>query len=156
MRAKIIEAFSDPWVLFGFGAQFLFFLRFFIQWVASERRGKSYIPVVFWWFSLSGGLTLLIYAVHRTDPVFIAGQGLGCLIYIRNLVLIYRRQRRVRARKRSAFDVLMSDGLANGRDQASNDLRAPGEDKATPPAGRAADLSPPLPGIEQSATHVAE
>ena len=93
MWPKLIQTFSDPWVLFGFGAQFLFFLRFFIQWVASERRGKSYIPVIFWWFSLGGGSMLFVYACQLGDPVFIAGQGLGCLIYIRNLMLIYRKRR---------------------------------------------------------------
>ena len=116
MIVRFLEELKNPWVLFGFGAQFLFFLRFFVQWIASERRGKSYIPVVFWWFSLGGGSMLFLYACQRADPVFIAGQGLGCLIYIRNLVLIYRRQRRMRARKRSRFELLMSDGMANGQE----------------------------------------
>ena len=116
MISGFLHELRNPWVLFGFGAQFLFFLRFFVQWLASERRGRSYIPVIFWWFSLAGGSMLFVYACQRRDPVFIAGQGLGCLIYIRNLILIYRRQARLQARKTSRLELLMSDGLSNARD----------------------------------------
>ena len=133
MIRNFLEELQNPWVLFGFGAQFLFFLRFFVQWVASERRGKSYIPVVFWWFSLGGGSMLFVYACQRADPVFIAGQGLGCLIYIRNLVLIYRRQRRRQIRKRSAMEVLMSDGLTNGQEAPSQESVAAATPAAEPP-----------------------
>lgn len=77
------------WVVFGLAAQVLFFLRFLVQWIASEKAGQSVIPVVFWWFSLAGGLMLLIYALYRKDPVFIFGQSAGVLIYARNLWLIY-------------------------------------------------------------------
>ncbi|MBI5379416.1 MAG: lipid-A-disaccharide synthase N-terminal domain-containing protein [Nitrospirae bacterium] len=83
---------EDWWIVIGFGGQFLFFMRFLIQWIASERRKASVIPVAFWYFSLGGSAILLAYAIHRVDPVFIAGQSMGSLIYIRNLVLI-RRQR---------------------------------------------------------------
>ncbi len=85
---------EDWWIVIGFGGQFLFFMRFLIQWIASERRKESVIPVAFWYFSLGGSAILLAYAIHRMDPVFIAGQSMGSLIYIRNLVLI-RRQRAV-------------------------------------------------------------
>ena len=78
------------WVLIGFLGQALFSLRFILQWLSSERRGQSYLPNAFWWFSLAGGLTLLAYALHREDPVFIFGQGAGIFIYIRNLQLILR------------------------------------------------------------------
>ena len=88
---RVVEALANPWVLFGFGAQFLFMMRFLVQWIASERRQRSHVPVVFWYFSIGGGLMLLTYAIQRRDPVFILGQGLGLLIYTRNLVLIYRR-----------------------------------------------------------------
>lgn len=76
------------WLLIGFGGQALFMGRFVIQWLASEKRGRSIIPVSFWYFSIAGALVLLAYAVHRRDPVFVAGQLLGVLIYIRNLRLI--------------------------------------------------------------------
>ncbi len=87
---RALEALSNPWVLFGFGAQALFMMRFVVQWIASERRKRSVVPVAFWWLSLMGGLSLFIYAFHRRDPVFMLGQGLGCAIYVRNLVLIAR------------------------------------------------------------------
>jgi lipid-A-disaccharide synthase-like uncharacterized protein len=77
------------WLVIGFGGQALFFSRFFVQWLASEKRRESYIPRAFWFLSLGGGLTLLAYAVHRRDPVFIAGQATGILIYGRNLWFIY-------------------------------------------------------------------
>ncbi|MDB5933017.1 MAG: Lipid biosynthesis, N-terminal [Massilia sp.] len=76
------------WLVVGFGGQGLFMLRLLIQWVHSERQHKSVIPVSFWYFSLAGALVLLVYSVHRNDPVFIAGQLLGVGIYLRNLVLI--------------------------------------------------------------------
>jgi len=79
------------WLIFGFFGQFLFFMRFFIQWIASERRGESFFPVAFWYFSIGGGIIVLIYAAHIKDPVFIAGQGLALLIYIRNLILIWKK-----------------------------------------------------------------
>jgi lipid-A-disaccharide synthase-like uncharacterized protein len=78
----------DFWVILGFVAQGLFMMRFVVQWIASEKAKDSVIPVAFWFFSLGGGALLLVYAVQRQDPVFIAGQGLGLLIYIRNLMLI--------------------------------------------------------------------
>ncbi|CAH0292606.1 hypothetical protein SRABI118_04123 [Massilia sp. Bi118] len=76
------------WLLVGFGGQALFIGRFVIQWLASERRGRSVIPVAFWYLSILGALVLLAYALHRRDPVFVAGQGLGVAIYLRNLHLI--------------------------------------------------------------------
>ncbi|MFE0013977.1 lipid-A-disaccharide synthase N-terminal domain-containing protein [Mesorhizobium sp. NPDC059054] len=78
----------DGWVLLGFVAQMFFTMRFVVQWVASERAKRSVVPIAFWFFSLGGGTLLLIYAIARRDPVFIAGQGLGLFIYIRNLWLI--------------------------------------------------------------------
>jgi lipid-A-disaccharide synthase-like uncharacterized protein len=78
------------WVVLGFVAQAMFFMRFAVQWIASERAGRSVVPTAFWVFSIVGGLLLLIYALQRKDPVFIAGQGLGLLIYLRNLQFILR------------------------------------------------------------------
>jgi lipid-A-disaccharide synthase-like uncharacterized protein len=83
------------WVAIGFMGQLLFTSRFLVQWIASERRKESYIPLAFWWLSLGGGLTLLSYAIWRQDPVFIVGQSAGLLVYIRNLVLIGRKKREV-------------------------------------------------------------
>jgi lipid-A-disaccharide synthase-like uncharacterized protein len=74
-------------------------MRFVVQWIASERARKSVIPVAFWFFSIGGGVLLLIYALYRRDPVFIAGQALGLLVYIRNLYFII-----VNGRQTSASD----------------------------------------------------
>ena len=82
------------WLSVGFVGQAFFSMRFLIQWIASERRKESVIPIAFWFFSIGGGLTLLTYALHRRDPVFILGEGAGILIYARNLYLIWRKQPR--------------------------------------------------------------
>jgi lipid-A-disaccharide synthase-like uncharacterized protein len=78
------------WVTIGFLGQALFSARFLVQWIYSEKHKKSVIPVAFWWFSLAGGIVLLSYALWRRDPVFIAGQAGGLLIYLRNLYFIRR------------------------------------------------------------------
>jgi len=78
----------DAWVVLGFIGQGFFTMRFVVQWIASERARASVIPVAFWFFSIVGGVVLLIYALYRRDPVFIAGQALGLLVYIRNLYFI--------------------------------------------------------------------
>lgn len=78
------------WIGFGLAGQLLFTGRFLVQWIASERAGRSTVPVAFWWFSIGGGLILLSYAIHRGDPVFILGQSMGVFIYARNLWLIRR------------------------------------------------------------------
>ncbi len=78
------------WLIVGFTGQGLFSARFLVQWLYSERQRRSVIPVAFWYFSIAGGLTLLAYAIHRQDPVFILGQATGVLIYGRNLYFIAR------------------------------------------------------------------
>jgi lipid-A-disaccharide synthase-like uncharacterized protein len=80
------------WLYLGFAGQLLFGLRFLVQWVASERKGESVIPIYFWYLSLIGSLILLAYAIFRRDPVFILGQSTGFLVYTRNLMLIYRKR----------------------------------------------------------------
>ncbi len=85
---------SVIWLSIGFLGQALFSARFLVQWLVSERQGRSVIPHAFWYFSLAGGLTLLSYALYKQDPVFIAGQAGGAFIYSRNLYLIWREQRR--------------------------------------------------------------
>ena len=76
----------------GFVGQGLFASRFIIQWIYSERIGKSSIPVIFWYLSIFGGLGLLTYAISRKDPVIILGQMFGIFIYLRNLILIYKKK----------------------------------------------------------------
>ena len=76
------------WLAVGFLAQAMFSMRFIIQWIASERVKRSIVPEAFWYFSLAGGALLFAYAIYRLDPVFMLGQGMGLLIYIRNIQLI--------------------------------------------------------------------
>jgi len=76
------------WLVIGFVGQTMFFMRFLIQWIASEKARKSIIPTAFWYFSIAGSLILLTYAIHRRDPVFIVGQSTGSFIYLRNLYFI--------------------------------------------------------------------
>ena len=83
----------DWWVLLGFAAQAFFTMRFVVQWIASERVGKSVIPIAFWWCSIGGGLLLFVYALYRRDPVFIVGQGFGVFVYLRNLYFVLRERR---------------------------------------------------------------
>jgi lipid-A-disaccharide synthase-like uncharacterized protein len=83
----------DWWVLLGFIAQGFFTARFVVQWIASERAGKSVIPIAFWFCSIGGGALLLAYALYRRDPVFIAGQAFGVFVYLRNLYFVLRERR---------------------------------------------------------------
>ncbi len=83
----------DWWVILGLIAQGLFTMRFVVQWIASERAGRSVIPLAFWWFSVGGGLLLLVYALYRKDPVFILGQAFGVFVYLRNLYFVLRERR---------------------------------------------------------------
>jgi lipid-A-disaccharide synthase-like uncharacterized protein len=81
----------DPvWFAVGMLGQAVFFSRFVVQWIASERAGQSIIPKAFWWLSLTGAMLLLVYAVHRKDLVFVLGQAFGWVVYTRNLVLLRR------------------------------------------------------------------
>ena len=81
------------WVLLGYVAQVMFTMRFVVQWIASERAGKMVMPIAFWFFSIGGGVLLLLYALYIRDPVFILGQGCGVFIYLRNLHFVYRERR---------------------------------------------------------------
>src|SRR4051794_39367271 len=83
----------DVVLLVGLVGQGLFTARFLVQWVASERAGRSVIPLSFWFLSLGGSAVLLGYALYRRDPVFILGQSLGTVIYLRNLALVFRERR---------------------------------------------------------------
>jgi lipid-A-disaccharide synthase-like uncharacterized protein len=80
------------WLGVGFLGQALFFSRFLVQWLASEKAKRSVIPMAFWYLSLGGGTVLLIYAIHLGDPVFIIGQSTGAFIYLRNVWLRKREE----------------------------------------------------------------
>ena len=76
----------------GFIGQGLFASRFIFQWIYSEKKGESVIPIIFWYLSIFGGIGLLAYALFRKDPVIITGQLFGIFIYLRNLILIYKKK----------------------------------------------------------------
>lgn len=84
------------WLVLGFTAELMFVMRFIVQWLVSERAGKSTVPLAFWYLSVIGGSMLLAYAIYRLDPVFIAGQGGGLAVYLRNLYLIHTHRRAMR------------------------------------------------------------
>ena len=91
----MFESLSQLEIIFliiGFAGQGLFASRFIIQWIYSEKKKESVIPIPFWYLSLFGGIGLLIYAIFRKDPVIITGQLFGIFIYTRNLVLIYKKK----------------------------------------------------------------
>lgn len=83
---------AQAWMFIGFLGQVFFTSRFLVQWIASERQGRSVVPGVFWLLSIAGGVTLLAYSLWRRDPVFVAGQALGLVVCLRNLMLISRRE----------------------------------------------------------------
>jgi lipid-A-disaccharide synthase-like uncharacterized protein len=87
---------TDPesWQTIGFVGQGVFTARFLVQWIASEKKRDSVVPIAFWWLSLLGGFHLLAYAIYKRDPVFIVGQGAGLAVYVRNLMIVGRRKRR--------------------------------------------------------------
>ena len=76
----------------GFLGQGIFASRFIVQWIYSEKKGESFIPIIFWYLSILGGIGLLTYAIFREDPVIILGQSFGIFIYLRNLFLIYKKK----------------------------------------------------------------
>lgn len=89
-----MDAFSRAWLTVGMLGQTVFSARFLLQWIYSEYKRQSAIPMIFWYASIVGGATLLCYAIHKQDPVFIVGQTGGVLIYLRNLQLRLRENRR--------------------------------------------------------------
>ena len=91
---EFMQVLGKPMAIFGVVGQTLFFCRFLVQWIVSERHGKSVVPVAFWYLSLLGGAMLLAYSLYRLDPVFILGQCCGIFVYSRNLILIHREKRR--------------------------------------------------------------
>ena len=96
LRAYLYDTFVarfDLWLVFGIAAQLLFGARFLVQWIASERAGRSVIPLAFWLLSVVGGVMTLVYGIVRREPVIIFGQALSVFIYMRNLALIFRERR---------------------------------------------------------------
>lgn len=86
-------ALDTAWLIIGLLGQLMFTARFIVQWIASERAGRSVVPIAFWYFSIFGGLIVLAYGIHKLEPVIILGQLPGVVIYSRNLWLIYRNRR---------------------------------------------------------------
>lgn len=87
----IAVSFRGPnalWTGLGFFGQIVFTMRFVVQWIASEKQGKSVIPIHFWFISIAGSVVLLVYSFWKRDPVFILGQSFGCFVYVRNLMLL--------------------------------------------------------------------
>src|SRR2546422_584012 len=137
------------WLVIGFGGQGLFFARWIVQWFRSERERESTIPLSFWYLSLIGGLITLTYAIYRRDPVFITGQAVGSLVYLRNLMLIYRKRAPIPRLRRERIhgpapvrplwdpacpDAIRvrhaparSDGRLSGRPHAPAELRGTGD-----------------------------
>src|SRR4051794_30588639 len=115
------------WLIIGFAGQALFTGRFLVQWIASEKKRDSVVPVAFWWLSLLGGLALLSYAISRRDPVIIVGQAMGLFVYVRNLMLVGK------AARRQARREVRSQGLdrAAGSSAVSYRVEAP---ESSPPS----------------------
>ena len=86
-----LNKFEIIFFLIGFLGQGIFASRFVVQWIYSEKKGESSIPIIFWYLSIFGGMSLLTYAIFRKDPVIILGQTFGIFIYLRNLILIYKK-----------------------------------------------------------------
>lgn len=99
---ELNQQLASPLFWFGIMAQGLFFMRFFWQWLVSERRKRSIVPIGFWYLSLAGGICFFIYGCLRPDLVIMLGQILSCIIYVRNLMLIYQQ---AECRKRAGLPV---------------------------------------------------
>lgn len=91
-----VDSSWELWLIgFGLAAQTLFFARWLVQWIATERRGESHMPLAFWWVSLGGATMMLAYFLLRGEPVGALGQSVGWIVYLRNLVLIRRKARTI-------------------------------------------------------------
>src|SRR4051812_3631758 len=109
------------WLIIGFVGQGIFTARFLVQWIASEKKRDSVVPIAFWWLSLLGGFNLLAYAIYRQDPVIIVGQSMGMVVYVRNLMLIMKGRRK--AARRSGH----REGKPHGPHRAKGGRRAGAE-----------------------------
>jgi len=90
---EIAQKFRDPLVMFGTLGQLVFTARFIVQWIASERKRKSVIPISFWFLSIGGSLMVLTYGIITKEPVIILGQAAGSIIYVRNLILLAKEKK---------------------------------------------------------------
>ncbi len=88
-----LSTYETIFLIIGFLGQGLFASRFIVQWIYSEKKGESHIPLIFWYLSILGGIGLLTYAIFRKDPVIILGQSFGIFVYVRNLFLIYNKNK---------------------------------------------------------------
>jgi lipid-A-disaccharide synthase-like uncharacterized protein len=108
----------DFWLAFGIAAQLLFTARFIVQWIASEREGRSVVPMAFWFFSMGGGLMTLVYGIARREPIIIMGQALAIFIYIRNIMLVLKQRRQAKeqqAQEQQAQDQQAQDHQAKAQ-----------------------------------------
>lgn len=99
---EFLEQAKEPIHILGWVAQGVFFSRFVVQWIASEKRKESVIPLGFWWCSIVGGLLMLMYAFLIASPPIVIAQLFGLVVYFRNLTFVYRRRRRDRRRAAAA------------------------------------------------------
>lgn len=118
LLTDMMDRLSEPLAWFGLAAQALFLARFLVQWIVSEKRQRSTVPTAFWYLSLAGGGSLFVYAVLVREPVFALGQILACVIYARNLMLIYKHAAN---RRRSGLPPSALESVTNGDEPDSPD-----------------------------------
>ena len=94
IKDYLVSIHYDYWLILGFLGQFVFFLRFVVQWFYSEKAKQSVIPIYFWYLSIIVALIVFVYAIVRRDPVFFTGQLFAIFIYIRNLQFIKRKEKK--------------------------------------------------------------
>jgi lipid-A-disaccharide synthase-like uncharacterized protein len=87
MTSALLAELLNPWVVFGFFGQFVFFMRFILQWITSEKKHQVVVPMSFWWLSIGGSILILIYSIHIKDIVFATAQVASLFIYVRNMML---------------------------------------------------------------------
>lgn len=87
MTSSLLATLLNPWVIFGFFGQFVFFMRFVFQWITSEKKKEVVVPMIFWWLSIWGSILILIYSIHIKDIVFSTAQVASLFIYVRNMML---------------------------------------------------------------------
>lgn len=122
MLAKYLTT-ENIWFGIGFFGQGFFMMRFVVQWLQSEKQKRSVIPVAFWFFSIGGGLITLTYAIYRKDPVFIAGQGLGLVIYARNMWFVFLDKKHPHRKPENRMRTLLEDLSTRVNDPAIDEMK---------------------------------